>query len=107
VWAAGADGRYWIDVVLGGYNVAVLVDLGLTDPLDQVGFEVDPAVYSSIQQFSGFSRTTKRSRRDASGLVSSFSTGLTTAQLACPVMHLPVGPAVQVFVCCAPAGWQR
>ncbi len=104
LWKADAGGRYWIDVVLGNRNLAVLVDLGLVDPRDQVGLEVDPTVYSSIQQSGGFSRSTMRSRRDASGRLSWFDTGLTTAQLVCPLSQKPAGPVVQVFVGCAPAG---
>jgi len=41
-WLAAPDGRYWIDVTLGNGTCHVMIDLGLVDPLDRVGFELAP-----------------------------------------------------------------
>lgn len=41
-WQAAADGRYWIDVIIGEQPVQVMIDLGLVDPAHVVGFELDP-----------------------------------------------------------------
>jgi hypothetical protein len=103
-WKAAPDGRYWIDVILGNSHLPVMIDLGLIDPHNRVGFEVEPVVYDRIKQSGGFTLFARRARRDASGRISWFDTGLTTAQLVCPAAHQPVGPAVQVFVASGLAG---
>jgi hypothetical protein len=81
-----------------------MIDLGLVDPHHRVGFEVEPAVYDRIKQAGGFSRFSRRPRRDASGRISWFDTGQTTAQLICPAAQRPVSPVVQVFVASGLAG---
>ncbi len=87
-----------LDVALGSQYVSVMVDLGLIDPLGRVGFEVEPATYNAIYQSGGFSRFSRRSRRDASGSISFFDTGRTSTQLVDPISRIPVGPVVPLFV---------
>jgi hypothetical protein len=91
-------GRYWLDVALGNQDVSVMLDLGLVDSLHRVGFEVDPTVYDLLMQTGQLVRVTRRSRRDASGQLTWSSSGLTNAQLICPVARQRVGPVVSVHV---------
>jgi hypothetical protein len=96
-WQAAVDGRYWIDVALAGQHLRIMIDLGLVDPLHQVGFEIDPALYDALNQAGHFSRFHQRSRRDASGQLSWFDTGQITARLVCPVTRQGIGPTVSLF----------
>jgi hypothetical protein len=54
-WQAAADGRYRIDVFIGNSSLQIMVDLGLVDPLDLIGFELEPSIYDRLDQ-SGFLR---------------------------------------------------
>jgi hypothetical protein len=103
-WQAAADGRYWVYVALGRQELAVMVDLGLVDPTDRVGFEVEPGIYNALKQGGQLSRFTRRSRRDASGQIAWFDTGVATAQLIDPVSRQRMGPVVSVWVACGAAG---
>ena|SRR5205809_312832 len=96
-WQAAADGRYHIEVVIGNYTLAVMVDSGLVDPLDLIGFDLEPSIYDRLNQ-SGF-LTQERSRqfRSASGHYATAFSGLTNARLVDPKIHQPVGPVVQLF----------
>lgn len=97
-WPGTPDGRYWIGVCVGNLPLRVMIDLGLVDPRDLVGFELDPAAYDQLRQAGHLSRFQSRSRRDASGRVVQSESGLTTAQLICPITRQCVGPTVQLYV---------
>ena len=43
-WLATARGDYVIDVVIGGLGASAMVDSGLVDPAQLVGFELAPAL---------------------------------------------------------------
>jgi hypothetical protein len=103
-WQAAADGRYWLDVAVGNQEFPAMVDLGLVDPRDRVGFEVAPALYNQLKQGGQLSHFTRRSRRDASGQVSWFDTALATAQLVCPAPRQRIGPVVPVWIACGAVG---
>jgi hypothetical protein len=96
-WQAALDGRYWLDVALAGRNVRVMIDLGLIDPLHQVAFEIDPVFYDALKQAGALSQFVQRSRRDASGQLSVYDTGLLTAQLVEPITQQKIGPPVSVY----------
>ena len=78
-WSAAPDGRYWIDVLVGSHALRVMVDLGLVDPLDRVGFELDHSAYQRLKQSGCLTRFDRRPRRDASGRVSWSESGLGSA----------------------------
>ena len=103
-WQAAADGRYWVDVALGNRELPAMVDLGLVDPMDRVGFEVEPAIYHHLEQTRQLSRFTRRARRDATGHIAWFDTGLGTAQLVCPATRQRIGPLVSLWIACGTAG---
>ncbi len=103
-WLAATDGRYWIDVSLGRQIFHVMIDLGLVDPLDLVGFELAPAEFQQLKRSGQLSHFLRRSRRDASGHLSWAESGMTTAQLFDPSSNKTVGPAVQVYVSCGSLG---
>jgi hypothetical protein len=103
-WSAAADGRYWIDVALANQPIHVMIDLGLVDPLDRVGFELEPSDYDLLKRAGKLTRFRRRSRRDASGSISWSETGMTTCQLLDAVSKWPVGPAVSIYVSCGSLG---
>jgi len=92
------DGRYWIDVVLAGRDLSVMIDLGLVDPLHRVGLEIEAVLYDAMKRAGNFSRLQMRPRRAASGGLTWFETGLLTAQLVDPALRQPIGPVASVFV---------
>jgi hypothetical protein len=94
---AAPDGRYWIDVAVGTYELLLMVDLGLTDQRNQVGLELDPVTHDRLKLAGAFSRYGRRLWRDARGRSTHTETGLTTAQLIDPVTRQRVGPAVSVY----------
>src|SRR5438552_15517604 len=96
-WRADTDGRYHIDVVIGNYNLQVMIDSGLVDPLDLIGFELEPSIYDGLDQSGFLSQNRARWSRTASGQYSTADSGLTNAQLLDPAIGLPVGPIVQLF----------
>jgi hypothetical protein len=103
-WSASPDGRYWIDVLVSGYALRVMVDLGLVDPLDRVGFELDPSAYQRLKQSGSLTRFDRRARRDASGRLSWSESGLGSAQLLDPISKKADGPAVRLSVSCGSPG---
>jgi len=98
-WQAASDGRYWIDVLIGGSQLQDMIDLGLVDPLDAVGFELEPASYDQLKQAGVLSRLQYRFRRDANAQVTGSESGLSTAQLLEPNSKQGLGPTVQLYVC--------
>ena len=103
-WQAAPDGRYWIDVIIGGQPVQVMIDLGLVDPANVVGFELDPVLYEQHKRASLLSRFQYRFRRDANAQITRCETGLTRTQLLNPNTRQGIGPVIQVHVCCGAPG---
>ena len=97
-WRGEPDGRYWIDVLIGGESARTMVDLGLVDPLQAVGFELEPAFYDGLKHAGDLTRFQYRFRRDASGQIAGGETGRTQAQLLHPVTRQAVGPVVRLHV---------
>ena len=96
-WQAAADGRYLIDVVVGNYNVQAMIDLGLVDPADLVGCEIEPALYDQLEQSGWLTGNCHRQWRDASGRYSTTKSALTRFQLVDPIGRQPVGPVLRLF----------
>jgi hypothetical protein len=96
-WQVTADGRYFIDVVIGNYNLRVMVDTGLVDPLDMVGVELEPSIYDRLDQSGALANKRTRVSRNAGGQYSNTRTGLTNVQLFDPITAQPVGPVVRLF----------
>jgi hypothetical protein len=103
-WQAAVDGRYRVDVALGTQELAAMVDLGLVDPRDRVGFAVEPAVYHQLKQAGQLARFMRRSRRDASGRIAWFDPGVATAQFVHSASHQRIGPVVSVGIACGAPG---
>lgn len=98
-WQAAADGRYWIDVTIGGQSLRVMIDLGLVDPLQAVGFELDPAIYDGLKRAGKLSRFQYRFRRDANAQITGSESGQVQAQLLDPTTGQLVGPTAVLHVC--------
>jgi hypothetical protein len=77
-WRAAADGRYRIDVVIGNISLQVMIDLGLVDPLDLLGFELEPSIYDRLDQSGFLVQHVARQSRSATGQITSSYSGLTT-----------------------------
>ncbi|HZU34862.1 MAG TPA: hypothetical protein VFA18_03075 [Gemmataceae bacterium] len=97
-WQGTLAGRYHIDVALGGFRTPLMIDLGLVDSAQQVGFSIQPALYDKLKQAGALGLLQTFSRMDASGQISQTESGLVSAQLLDPATGRPVGPAVQLYV---------
>jgi hypothetical protein len=97
-WQGRADGHYWIDVALGSRHFSLMIDIGLVDSRNQVGFSIEPVLYDYLKNAGEFSGFSIHSQVDASGKVSIVESGLIMAQLISHVSLLPVGPAVRLHV---------
>jgi hypothetical protein len=95
-WPVAPNGRYDIDVALAGAGIRCGIDLGLTDPLAAIGFELDPMLFDQFVNTGRVTRLQRRERRDASGVRTKLTVGEVTAQLLDPQSHRPVGPVVTV-----------
>jgi len=94
-WPAAADGSYWIDVALGTAPSRLMIDTGLTDPNDQVAFDLDPALFDNLDRSGQVLAAGSRSRRDASGGWVWLRAGFVAAQLLDPASGAIIGPRVQ------------
>ena len=97
-WRATSAGADWIDVVVGGLPLSLMVDTGLTDPRNQIGFVLEPATYDQLKQDRQLSRFRARVSRDASGRHVTVETAETSAQLLDPTTREHAGPIVRLFV---------
>jgi hypothetical protein len=75
-----------------------MIDLGLVDPLHQLGFEVAPTLYDQLKQTGQLAHFRWRFRRDASGRLERLESGITVAQLADPNTRNGVGPSVSISI---------
>ena len=44
-WQCSANGRYWLDVLVGSLQVSLMIDTGLVDPEQRVGIELEPHLF--------------------------------------------------------------
>ena len=103
-WQATARGDYVIDVVIGGLGVSAMVDSGLVDPAQLVGFELAPALFDQLQEAGLLKELATRTRRDAGGRMSVMRVGKVSAYLARPKTAEAAGPKVDLFVARSPEG---
>src|SRR5438034_1059918 len=94
-WRATSDGRYVLDIALGTMPCRLMLDTGLVDPIDQVGFEIDPALFDVLEQSGQLLRARRRPRTDSSGRTVWLTTGFVVARLLDPTSGSPIGPAVR------------
>jgi hypothetical protein len=96
-WPADAAGKYWMDVVLDRFPTRVMVDTGLIDRHNWVGFDLAPAVYGQLKTAGTFAHIAQRKWRDAAGHVSVTECGLLAAQLL-NAAGQRVGPVARIYV---------
>ncbi len=101
-WLATARGDYVIDVVIGGLASSAMVDSGLVDPAQLVGFELAPALFDQLQEAGLLKELATRTRRDAGGRMSVMRVGKVSAFLARPKTAEVAGPEVDLFVARSP-----
>src|SRR5438874_12503689 len=75
-----------------------MLDTGLVDRNNQIGFEVDRAVYDALAQNGQLLSAGARVRRDASGRTHWLRVGFVTARLCDPATGVTVGPTVRCLV---------
>jgi hypothetical protein len=97
-WALQTDGAYWIDVEVGNSPLSWMIDTGMVDAQNWVGFELEPAQYDRLKRAGRLSYFRQRRRKDASGRKVYMECGLTSAQLVDPVSRRRIGPRVPIFV---------
>ena len=49
-WQCTANGRYWLDVLVGSLQVSLMIDTGLVDPEQRVGIELEPHLFDQLEQ---------------------------------------------------------
>jgi hypothetical protein len=97
-WQAASDGTYWLDLAIGNHELTLLIDLGMIDHQQRIGFAVEATIYDQLKQSGAFRHSIHSLRLDASGNVSRRAAGLTTAQLICPISRSRIGPQVDLYV---------
>ena len=97
-WSATARSDYVIDVVVSGRAASAMVDSGLVDPAQLVGFELAPAFFDQLQETGLLKELATRTRRDAGGRMSVMRVGKVSAFLAHPKTDEAAGPEVELFV---------
>jgi hypothetical protein len=102
-WQAASDGTYWLDIAIGNLELTMLIDLGMIDPQQQLGFSVEAPVYNQLKRNGLFTHYNTSLRLDASGNISKRESGLAAAQLICPITRNRLGPTVDLFVSEGPA----
>src|SRR5262245_24503368 len=95
-WQAAQDGRYWLDMVIANRQVRIMIDLGLVDPLQLVGFDLDPVLFDSLKHLGQLRTTRLRNWRSATGRTTRLETGLGETQLYDPSTRSAMGPKVQL-----------
>ena len=103
-WPVTPQGHYAIDVLIGGIAVNVMIDTGLVDPSQLVGFELAPSYFDRLEQAGLLKDVSTRTRRDASGRKSLMPVGMVKTSLAIPETEIAVGPVVEVYVTRCPPG---
>ncbi len=98
MWSADPQGRYWLDVLLGGQTISVMVDSGLVDPDQRVGFELDRTLFDQLKESGKLSGWALRVRKDASGRSSALECASTDGSLAVPGTTDPFGRTIQIHV---------
>lgn len=96
-WPVAPNGRYLIDLSIGGVDLVVMVDTGIADPMQRVGFDLDERDYDRLRSAGLVRATEYRKRHDASGRVIVRESGEVTAQLIDPATRQRVGPLVTVY----------
>src|SRR4051812_132599 len=105
-WSADPQDRYWLDVRIGSVDLKLMVDTGLVDKTrgHWLGIEIDPTTFDQLDRAGHFRHFEYRQRRDASGRLTRFPCGFTTARLLDPVSKHPIGPPADLFVARVVAG---
>jgi hypothetical protein len=103
-WPVHPDSYFEIDIALGGNPYRCRVDTGLTDTLGEIGFKLDPALFSSLERSGRLLPMPRRTRRDANGFTFYLTCGLIRAQLLDPSTGQPVGPLVKLLAARAASG---
>jgi hypothetical protein len=104
IWNAAPDGRYWLDIAVGSHASVLMIDVGIVDPKEEVGCEVEPVIYDFLLLTGQLGPNCPRSKRDASGRTTTTESALTTMQLLDPQNRHGIGPSVQLYVCRGVAG---
>jgi hypothetical protein len=97
-WLAAPDGRYWLDIALGGSPARFMLDTGIVDRFNQVGFDVAPALFDALQHSGHLVAAGDRKRFDANGQVVVSRVGFVSAQLLDPATGHGIGPAVPISI---------
>ena len=67
IWQCSVNGRYWLDVLVGGRQVSLMIDTGLVDPEQRVGMELEPQLFDQLEQSERLTGRALRVRKDAGG----------------------------------------
>ncbi len=103
-WLATVRGDYVIDLMIGGLIASAMVDSGLVDPAQLVGFELSPALFDQLQEAGLLKELATRTRRDAGGRMSVMRVEKVSTFLVRPGTAEAAGPEVDVFVARIPEG---
>src|SRR5262245_59056024 len=96
-WPAAPRGWYWIDVAIAGRPLRCTIDLGLVDPRDEIGFELEPTFDDQLARSGAVSAEQSRIRRDANGRSVPMLVGMVSAQLLDPASRQAIGPTIQLY----------
>ena len=103
-WQCSANGRYWLDVLVGSLQVSLMIDTGLVDPEQRVGIELEPHLFDQLEQSGKLSGRALRIRKDAGGHASPLYCAAVDASLTTPETSQPLGPSIRIHVARGVAG---
>lgn len=98
IWQCSVNGRYWLDVLVGGLQVSLMIDTGLVDPEQRVGMELEPQLFDQLEQSGRLTGRALRVRKDAGGHCSPLFCAAADASLATPGSSQPLGLSVRIHV---------
>jgi hypothetical protein len=97
-WRPNSEGRYIIDVAVGGLLFRVMVDTGIVDTGGMTGFEFEAGEFDLLDRDGRLSQYGRTHRTDASGNSTWVKTARTTAQLLDPTLRTNVGPQITLRI---------
>ena len=103
-WQCTANGRYWLDVLVGSLPVPLMIDTGVVDPEQRVGLELEPQRFAVLQPTGKFSQRALRVRKDAGGQCLPLICAAVDASLSTPGANQPLGPSIRIHVARGVAG---
>jgi hypothetical protein len=98
-WSPNADGRYVIDVVLGGLLFRAMIDTGVVSRAGTIGFDLDQTDFDVLWNARRLIAPQRHRRTDVTGRQTIILSAETNAQMFDSAVRQPIGPIMRIRVC--------